>query len=932
MLGKEFRSLAEAVTRTYGDNPWFFLRELAQNSRDAGATRIHVRAETTADGFEVLTFADNGRGMDRHHAQRFLFRLYASDKTDDRSSAGKYGIGFWTILGFRPGQVLIQSRRRDDGWGIALNAELEHRPAPCTLERPGTVIVLSRKAVFPESGEFIRVVDRELRAHCQFLRRNDFRGSMLPVFFHDRNITIPISLPGPLSLSFHDGSVEGAVGLGETPLVRLYARGLPVWEGAVLSQMSHLQHQADIQGEIGRGLAPVFLLNGNRLDVTFSRNLVQENRAMEKVRKTAERALRRLLADAMENAFPRRWAQRLADRARELAGRVRRPRWKLLPLLLLFILPLEILLLSLFFPLRRESGPSAFDLNSASLQYRGATVGGSISGPGSPLAYFPPLALWFKVFAAADYDTRSGFVRQAGKAFAPPGPIPPCDPEKTVSMRFFVARAGRVFLPLPPGHALASAGIILDQQESVLSVAVNELGEFSALVPQSGATVFYRSCPHAHERTLSAAEKERLTRLPDDLYWPEDLERGLAEARSLPPEKKVALASALVRARIRFDVSEATARAYRRASGGQAWLARVLAIGKGDCDVINGVQALLLRKMGVPARLAIGLVGSGGRMTPGLHAWCEYYDASWHVADASSESGGAGAPLPADEIEAARGHHSDGAREGRPFLHQTPLLFIVLPVLAVLLAASAWTIRKKKGSRSAAGPAAAAATRELLLPVIRQALLCPAVWGKHGPLWDHRFLPVIQGRPMSVRRAMALLHKRRLLLTTTRSPLALAMGNGRRPILDLSREGFAPLFPLFAGAVQLDLLWQLRPQPPTGTADARGDLLAAVNAVLAERRSGRACCLLAPGLKEDDFMDVRLPAAPRRLGIFFPRRFIAVNPSAGALAESTALIERNRPLAIFRFFQALQARSLLPAADPQTFMRKAARRLLQGNP
>ena len=45
MLGKEFRGLAETVTRTYGDDPWFFLRELAQNSRDASnsAKRLEGR-------------------------------------------------------------------------------------------------------------------------------------------------------------------------------------------------------------------------------------------------------------------------------------------------------------------------------------------------------------------------------------------------------------------------------------------------------------------------------------------------------------------------------------------------------------------------------------------------------------------------------------------------------------------------------------------------------------------------------------------------------------------------------------------------------------------------------------------------------------------------------------------------------------------------
>jgi hypothetical protein len=270
MQGKDFRNLAEAVTGTYGNNPWFFLRELAQNSRDAGAKSIHVKAERNAAGLETLTFADDGRGMTLVHAKRFLFRLYASDKTQDKTSAGKYGIGFWTILSFQPSQISLQSRRHKKSWAIVLDADLQAQPATCSLIRQGTTIVLTRPAVFPSALEFNAAVENELRGYCQYLRRNDRRSTMLPVYFHEQNVTIPMSLPGPLSYSFHNGSVEGAVGLAEKPLVKLYARGLPVWQGALLTQLSHLQTRPVGQGEIGRGLAPVFLLNGNQLDVTFS--------------------------------------------------------------------------------------------------------------------------------------------------------------------------------------------------------------------------------------------------------------------------------------------------------------------------------------------------------------------------------------------------------------------------------------------------------------------------------------------------------------------------------------------------------------------------------------------------------------------------------------------------------------------------------------
>jgi hypothetical protein len=338
--------------------------------------------------------------------------------------------------------------------------------------------------------------------------------------------------------------------------------------------------------------------------------------------------------------------------------------------------------------------------------------------------------------------------------------------------------------------------------------------------------------------------------------------------------------------------------------------------------------------MGLPARLAIGLVGDAGRIEPGLHAWCEYYEDGWRVADASFGPSYAAPSLPADAMEATRGEKLPGRMQDQPLFMRLPLVFVLLPLLAIFLASSFRIMGKKAKTRSGTVSAATPATRELLLPVIRQALLSPDVWGKQGPLWDHRFLPVLQGRPMSIRRALALLRRQRLLLTTARSPLALAlaMGHGRRPVLDLSQECFAPLFPLFAGAVQLDLLWKLQPQPPAKTGDPRGDLLAAVNAMLAGQRCGPACCLLAPGLKEDDFMAVNLPATPRRQGVFFHRRFIAVNPSAGILAECAALIEKNRLLAIFRFMEALRAGSLLPAADPQAFLRKAARRLLGNNP
>jgi hypothetical protein len=933
MLGKDFRSLAEAVTATYGDSPWFFLRELAQNSRDAGARAIRVDAERTAAGIEALTFADDGRGMSFAHARRFLFRLYASDKAADKMSAGKYGIGFWTILGFGPARISLQSRTKKEAWAVGLDADLEVEPEACALAKPGTVVALTRPAVFPTAAAFSRQVEDELRAYCRYLRRNDASGTMLPVYFHGENITVPMSLPGPLAYSFHSGQVEGAVGMAEKPSVRLYARGLPVWEGALLEQMSHLQTRPLGASDIGPGQAPAFLLNGNRLDVTFARNLVLENRALENVRTAAEKALRRLLADSLESAFPRKWYRRGMDRLRALLARFHWPGWKVL-LPLLVILPLEFVILSRLFPIRTDPGPETFSLRSDSINYPGALVGTSLSEPAALFTYAPPVPTWFKIFVAADYDLKAGFIRGPDPVRPPPS-FQDCGPEKTVRMSLTLSGAGRMLLPLPPGHVIDpdSVGFAHGRR---LELAVNAQGENSVEIPAGKGTISYRSCFQDQGRELAMNEIIRLTRLPEDLALPVALERALQEAQALSAAEKSARAGTLVRELLRYDTSRSTALAYRRRNPGQPWLSCVLAIGKGDCDVINGVHVVFLRKMGIPARLAIGLTGSRGHVSMGLHAWSEYFDHGWKFADASS------GPLPATMPEPGTGSSSPAGSGVLPVVVPDPVannggsgkLLVTALLMAAAVLAFACVLKKvcgRPGSAKMALPTVKAG-RELLLPLIQQAMLRPEIWGRESPLWSHPLLPTAGGKGMAINRALKLMRRGRLLFFTGMNPLVAAMKRSNAPVLDLSQDGFAPLRSLFSGAVDLGLLGSLEPQAPDGTGKSADAPLAAVNAFLSKIQKKPALCLRSPGLRDIDFLPVSLPTAPGQKGFFFPQRFIAVNPQGNEFTALSKTYEKNRPLAIFRFLQALAAGSLLPAADSQALLKKAARLLLRQNP
>jgi hypothetical protein len=181
-------------------------------------------------------------------------------------------------------------------------------------------------------------------------------------------------------------------------------------------------------------------------------------------------------------------------------------------------------------------------------------------------------------------------------------------------------------------------------------------------------------------------------------------------------------------------------------------------------------------------------------------------------------------------------------------------------------------------------------------------------------------------------RALALLSRGRLLLFTSRNQLVTALSRRGIPILDLSQKFFAPLLNLLSGAVNLDLLFQLQPQPPAKSRKAVLGLLDAVNAFLRNKIKKPTICLLSPGLRNADFLNISLPASPSQDRLFFPQRFIAINPLGKEFNDLSVLYKKNQPLAIFKFLKTLNSESLLPTADPNAFLKKAARRLLRKYP
>ena len=107
--------LVSDMVRQFAD-PYAFLRELVQNSMDAGTTRIEVDVIRGADGDTRTRVTDSGTGMTPAIIESALLTLFSSSKEGDSTKIGKYGVGFISVLAIEPEEVIVDTaggRRRE---------------------------------------------------------------------------------------------------------------------------------------------------------------------------------------------------------------------------------------------------------------------------------------------------------------------------------------------------------------------------------------------------------------------------------------------------------------------------------------------------------------------------------------------------------------------------------------------------------------------------------------------------------------------------------------------------------------------------------------------------------------------------------------------------------------------------------------------------
>ncbi len=308
-------------------SPLDCLRELVQNSIDAGSPRIDVwlSYEPAADGGgTMLVHVDDiGEGMDEAIIDQQLTTLYASSKAGDLTKIGKFGIGFVSVFALAPRAVLVQTGRGGEYWEVFFGEDRSFTKS--RLEEPveGTRVTLFLAGDAARYATLVASSRATLHRWC--------RHSDTEITFADRSdprartpalINEPFTLEAALGVRVELDGTEILLGYRRAPEYAFFNKGLTLFatREAELALGAHAERFAHIG----------FKLKSRYLEHTLSRETILKDQNYDKaialLRSAADQRLATALVEelvtlaarpAVDLPAQQRWAELCAYLADE---------------------------------------------------------------------------------------------------------------------------------------------------------------------------------------------------------------------------------------------------------------------------------------------------------------------------------------------------------------------------------------------------------------------------------------------------------------------------------------------------------------------------------------------------------------------------------------------------------------------------------------
>lgn len=161
----------EVLVNQFAD-PMSFVRELVQNSIDAGSVEIDVHCEwrpapANQQGTAVIHVDDFGHGMDRAIIETKLTRLFSSDKEGDLTKIGKFGIGFVSVFAIVPDAVCLDTGRSGESWRVLFRRDRSFSLIRLNEPVEGTQIQVIKRMTEDSYQSLVSRVRTALHFHCK---------------------------------------------------------------------------------------------------------------------------------------------------------------------------------------------------------------------------------------------------------------------------------------------------------------------------------------------------------------------------------------------------------------------------------------------------------------------------------------------------------------------------------------------------------------------------------------------------------------------------------------------------------------------------------------------------------------------------------------------------------------------------------------------
>ena len=261
-----YQALKELIDRLVDQfsDPYAFLREIVQNSLDAGSAQVEFELEH-AQGNTVLTCHDTGEGMDEQLIDTRLTRIFASSKEDDLTKIGQFGIGFLSVFALKPDHVVVDTGRSGQSWRV--HFAQDHSFLKTRLGEPidGTRIRWVKKQKPTAHRDFEKSCRKALEHWC--------RHAQARITWNGNPINQPLLWSHRLAVQAQGPGTEVSVRPGFGWL-GLYNQGLTLSEGR-----EDLWPALDVK------------INSRYLTHTLTRDRVVRNENFEKARQVVDAAI-----------------------------------------------------------------------------------------------------------------------------------------------------------------------------------------------------------------------------------------------------------------------------------------------------------------------------------------------------------------------------------------------------------------------------------------------------------------------------------------------------------------------------------------------------------------------------------------------------------------------------------------------------------------